>query len=68
MTEQAKGRRGKKMLTAEQKYELWMSMVRGEGTQRELAARWGVDRSTVILVPPARRDGDPGSAGAARRW
>jgi transposase len=57
MTEQSKRRRGKKMLTAEQKYELWMSMVRGEGTQRELADRWGVDRSTVTRAAEIAKHG-----------
>lgn len=37
-------------MTAEQKYELWTSLVRGDATQRELADRFGVDRSTVIKV------------------
>ena len=77
MTEQGKRRRGKKMLTAEQKYELWMSVVRGEGTQRELADRWGVDRSTVIRAAEiakhgaiaaleASKPGKPGGAGDPR--
>lgn len=57
MAEQSSGRRRRKMLTPEQKYELWMSMVRGEGTQRELAARWGVDRSTVVKVAQVAKHG-----------
>ena len=57
MTEQNSGRRRKKMLTAEQKYELWMAMVRGEGTQRELADRWGVDRSTVTRAAEIAKHG-----------
>jgi transposase len=54
---QGKSRRRKKMLTAEQKYELWLSMVRGEGTQRELADRWGVDRSTVTRAAEIAKHG-----------
>lgn len=44
------GRRRKKFLSPEQKYELWTALVRGDQTQRELADRFGVDRSTVIKV------------------
>lgn len=44
-----RGRR-RKYLTAEQKYELWTALLRGDATQRELADRWGVDRSVVVKV------------------
>ncbi len=43
-------RRRRKVLTAEQKYELWTAMIRGDATQRQLADRWGVDRSVVVKV------------------
>lgn len=66
MTEQGKSRRGKKLLTAEQKYELWMSMLRGEETQRELATRWGVDRSTVIRAAEIAKHGALSALEAAK--
>jgi len=66
MTERGEGRRRKRMLTAEQKYELWLSMVRGEGTQRELAARWGVDRSTVIRAAEVAKHGALSALEAAK--
>lgn len=52
MTERSGGGRGrrKKFLTVEQKYELWTALVRGDATQRQLADRWGVDRTTVAKV------------------
>lgn len=53
----AGGRRRKKYLTAEQKYELWAAMLRGDATQRELADRWGVDRSTVVAVSKVAKHG-----------
>ncbi|WP_419946617.1 hypothetical protein [Candidatus Poriferisodalis sp.] len=39
------GRRPRKMLTAEQKYDLWVRMLTGQITQAEAAAEAGVDRS-----------------------
>ncbi|MBW3665922.1 MAG: hypothetical protein KY469_22810, partial [Actinobacteria bacterium] len=53
----AGGRRRKKFLTAEQKYELWTALVRGDATQRELADRWGVDRSVVVKVSQVAKHG-----------
>lgn len=53
----AAGRRRKKFLTPEQKYELWTAMVRGDATQRELADRWGVDRSVVVRVSQVAKHG-----------
>jgi transposase-like protein len=49
-TSRGGGRRRKKFLTAEQKYELWTALVRGDATQRDLAERFGVDRTTVVKV------------------
>ena len=49
--------RRKKFLTAEQKYELWTAMVRGDATQRQLADRWGVDRTTVAKVAQVAKHG-----------
>ena len=51
------GRRRKKFLTVEQKYELWTAMVRGDATQRQLADRWGVDRTTVAKVAQVAKHG-----------
>jgi len=59
MTGHGSGGRGrrKKFLTAEQKYELWTALVRGDATQRQLADRWGVDRTTVAKVAQVAKHG-----------
>ena len=40
-------RRAKRLLSAEQKYEIWLKILTGELTTNEAAACAGVDRSTV---------------------
>jgi len=35
-------RRKRRHLTAEEKYQVWLEVVSGQGTQREIADRWGV--------------------------
>lgn len=51
MTEKDRaGRRRKRFLTPEQKYELWLAMIRDDASQRELAEQWGVDRTTVVRI------------------
>lgn len=60
------GGRRKKFLTAEQKYELWTAMVRGDATQRELADRWGVDRTTVVKVCQVAKHGAVSALAASK--
>ena len=38
-------RRAKRLLSAEQKYEIWLKILTGEVTTNEAAAQAGVDRS-----------------------
>ena len=45
----SKGKARRRLSPAE-KYEMWMSIVTGQATQREAAARWKVDRSTVTHI------------------
>ncbi len=40
----------RRRLSPSEKYELWVSIVTGQATQREAADRWGVDRSTVVTA------------------
>jgi len=42
------GRRAKRFLSPSEKYEIWLSLVRGECTISEAADRSGVDRLTVM--------------------
>ncbi len=56
--EQAGGRRRKRRyLTAAEKYQVWLEVISGQGTQREIADRWGVDRSTVMGIVKTARQG-----------
>ncbi len=38
----------KRRLSPSEKYELFVSVLTGQATQREAAERYGVDRSTVV--------------------
>ena len=60
------GRRPKKLLTAEQKYDLWVRMLTGQITQAEAAAEAGVDRSVISRLRAVARDGAVAALGASR--
>lgn len=49
--------RPKRVLTAEQKYDLWVRMVSGQLSQADAAAEAGVDRSVVARLRAVARDG-----------
>jgi transposase-like protein len=52
------GKRGKRrFLTAAEKYQVWLEVVTGQGTQREIADRWRVDRSTVVQIVKTAKQG-----------
>ena len=40
-------RKPKRMLTAEQRYDLWLRMLTGQISQADAAAEAGVDRSVI---------------------
>ena len=76
MAEQGEGgsRRRRRYLTPVEKYRVWCEVISGQGSQREIADRWGVDRSTVVQVVKtakqsaldglaASRPGRPGKTG-----
>ena len=50
-------RRAKRLLTAEQKYDLWQRMLTGQLTTVGAAAEAGVDRSTIMTLRKVARDG-----------
>jgi len=50
-------RRGKRFLSPSEKYEIWLSLVRGEYTIAAAAERSGVDRSTVMKLRMVARQG-----------
>jgi hypothetical protein len=47
----------KRLLTADQKYDLWVRMLTGQLTQADAAAEAGVDRSTITRMRAVARDG-----------
>jgi transposase-like protein len=50
-------RKARRRLSASEKYEMWMSIVSGQATQREAADRYGVDRSTVVTACRVAKQG-----------
>ena len=52
-----RGRRGKRFLSPSEKYEIWLSLVRGEYTIVQAAERAGVDRSTIMKLRMVARQG-----------
>ncbi len=59
-------RKAKKLLTAEQKYDLWVRMLSGQITQAQAAAEAGVDRSVISGLRSVARDGAIAALGASR--
>ena len=52
-----KGRKPRRRLSASEKYEMWVSILTGQATQREAADRYGVDRSTVVSACRTAKQG-----------
>ena len=59
-------RRGKRFLSPSEKYEIWLSLVRGEYTIAAAAERAGVDRSTVMKLRMVARQGALDALAASR--
>lgn len=59
-------RKPKRLLTAEQKYDLWVRMLSGQITQAAAAAEAGVDRSAVSRLRAVARDGAVAAWGASK--
>lgn len=47
----------RRRLSLSEKYELWISILTGQATQREAADRSGVDRSTVVHICRVAKQG-----------
>ena len=50
-------RRAKRLLSAEQKYDLWLRMLTGQITTVAAAAEAGVDRTTIMTLRKVAKDG-----------
>src|SRR5688572_8361377 len=60
------GRRAKRFLSAEQKYDLWLRMLTGQLTAVQAAAEAGVDRTTIATLKRFARDGAIAALEASR--
>lgn len=49
-------RRRKRMLSAQEKYQIWQQLLTGELSQREAAQRWGVDPTTIMRIRKVARE------------
>ncbi|MCQ3814316.1 MAG: hypothetical protein KTU85_07845 [Acidimicrobiia bacterium] len=59
-------RKPKKLLTAEQKYDLWVRMLTGQISQAQAAAVAGVDRSVIARLRAVARDGAVAALASAK--
>jgi len=57
MSKRTTARKKRRVLAPSQKYEMWVAMLTGQGTQREIATKYGVDRSVVVSVAKAAKTG-----------
>lgn len=51
------GRRRKRMLSVEEKYQVWLQLLSGELSQRDAAERWGVDSTTIMRIRKVAKEG-----------
>ncbi len=51
------GRKPRRVLAPSEKWELFTSVLTGQFTQREAAAKWRLDRSTVTAICRAAKEG-----------
>jgi transposase-like protein len=59
------GKRKRRRLSPSEKYEIYVSVLTGQATQRGAAERYGVDRSTVVAACRVARQGALGALAAA---
>ena len=57
MSKKTTPRKKRRVLAPSQKYEMWVALLSGQATQREVALKYGVDRSTVVSVCKAAKTG-----------
>ena len=51
-------RKTRRRLAPSEKYEIFVSVLNGQATQREAAQKWKVDRSTVVHICRTARQGE----------
>jgi transposase-like protein len=60
------GRRRKRFLTPQEKYEIWVQLLRGESSIVEAADRARVDRSTIMKLRLVAKQGALDALAASR--
>lgn len=60
------GRRRKRFLTPQEKYEIWVQLLRGEATIVEAADRARVDRATIMKLRQVAKQGALDALAASR--
>lgn len=58
--------RRNRLLTPEEKYEIWVQVLTRQLTQAEAAVRWGVDPTTVMKLRRVAKEGALTALAAAR--
>lgn len=59
-------KRRRRRLTVPEKYQVFLEVVSGQGSQRDIADKWRVDRSTVALVCKVAKQGAVDALAASR--
>ncbi len=59
-------RRAKRFLSPQQKYEIWLQLLRGEATVSAAADAAGVDRSTVMKLREVAKQGALGALAVSK--
>ena len=59
-------RRAKRLLSAQQKYDLWLRMLTGQITTVAAAAEAGIDRTTIMTLRKVAKDGAIAALQASR--
>ena len=44
------------MLSAQEKYQIWLQLLTGELSQRDAAQQWGVDPTTIMRIRKVAKD------------
>jgi transposase-like protein len=58
-------RKPRRRLAPSEKYEIFVSVLTGQATQREAAEKWKVDRSTVVHICRTAKQGALGALPAS---
>lgn len=55
--------RRKRMLSAQEKFQIWLQLLTGELSQSVAAEKYGIDPTTIMRIRKVAREGCVGGAG-----